>query len=91
MTQEQVIVTAQNFVIGKGYQVLLEPEAIRLLSADRFNALFGRIVYPGDFWTVEFRKILPPEVMAESPSTVMIEVVPDTGEVREVYVGMHIL
>jgi hypothetical protein len=38
---------------------------------------------------VDFRKVLPPGVAAESPGTVTVEVFPDTGEVREVYVSMH--
>jgi hypothetical protein len=58
------------------------------MPAARFNSLFGREVYPGDFWVIEFRRVLPPEVLVESPGTVMVEVIPATGEVREVFVGM---
>jgi hypothetical protein len=84
-----VIAAARDFVVREGRAVELEPEAVRPLSAARFNALFGREVYPGDFWVVEFRKVLPAAVAAESPATVAVEVVPATGQVREVYVGAH--
>jgi hypothetical protein len=87
VTREQVIAAARAFVVREGRAVVLDPEAVRPLSAARFNALFGRAVYPADFWVVEFRKVLPPGVAAESPATVAVEVVPATGQVREVYVG----
>ena len=60
------------------------------MQAAAFNELFGREVYPGDFWVVEFRKMLPPWVVLETPGTVTVQVIPATGEVREVYPGMHI-
>jgi hypothetical protein len=88
MTREEAISAARDFVLRQKRAVLLDPEAVRPMQAARFNALFGRIVYPCDFWVVEFRKVLPPGVAAESPGSVAVEVIPVTGEVREVYVGM---
>ena len=87
--RDQVIAVAQQFVARRSQVVVPEPEAVRPMEAARFNALFGRAVYPGDFWVIEFRKVLPPGVAAESPGSVMVEVMPATGEVRAVYVGMH--
>jgi hypothetical protein len=89
MTREEVVVAARDFALRVGHVVLAEPEAVRPLQAARFNALFGRPVYPSDFWVVEFRKVLSPGVAIESPSTVAVEVIPATGQVREVYPGMH--
>lgn len=89
MTREEAIEAARDFVIRLGRPVILEPEAVRPMQAARFNALFGRTVYPSDFWVVDFRKVLPPGVAAESPGAVTVEVNPATGEVREVYLGMH--
>jgi hypothetical protein len=89
MTQEQVIARARSWVVRQRRPIFLEPESVRLMQAARFNALFGRDVYPCDFWIVEFRKVLPAGVAAESPGTIMVEVIPVTGEVREIYVGMH--
>ena len=89
MTREEAVTVARDFVLRETRAVLAEPEAVRLMQAARFNALFGHPVYPGDFWVIEFRKILPPGVAAESPGTILVEVVPATGEVREVYPGMH--
>ncbi len=88
MTREQVIAAARDFVFRQSRAVLPEPEAVRPMSAARFNALLGPAAYPCDFWVVEFRKELSPGVVAESPGTVMVEVIPTTGEVREVFVGM---
>jgi hypothetical protein len=59
------------------------------MQAAQFNTLFGREVYPCDFWVVEFRKVLPADIAAESPGSILVEVIPTTGEVREVVVGMH--
>ena len=59
MTREQAITAAREFVSRQPRPVLLEPEAVRPMAAARFNALFGRAVYPCDFWVVEFRKVLP--------------------------------
>jgi hypothetical protein len=89
VTREEAIEAARDFVIRLGRPVILEPEAVRPMQAARFNALFGRTVYPSDFWVVDFRKVLPPGVAAESPGAVTVEVNPATGEVREVYLGMH--
>jgi hypothetical protein len=54
------------------------------MHADRFNRLLGRQEYPSDFWVVEFRKILPPGVAAESPGSILIEVVDANSMLREV-------
>lgn len=89
MTREQVIAVARDFVSRLPRPVVPDPEAVRPMAAARFNALFGRTVYPGDFWVVEFRKVLPRGVAAESPGTIAVEVIPATGEVCEMYVGMH--
>lgn len=89
MTREQAIAVARDFVIRLGGPVVLEPEDARLMRAAMFNELFCRRVYTCDFWVVDFRKILPPEVAAESPSAIAVEVNPATGEAREVYLGMH--
>src|SRR5262249_24936814 len=89
MTREEAVTAARDFVLRASRAVLAEPDAVRLMQAARFNALFGRPVYPGDFWVVEFPKVLPTGVAGESPGTILVEVVPATGEVREVYPGMH--
>jgi hypothetical protein len=89
MTREEVIAAARDLMVREGRAVLLEPLAARSMTASAFNELFGRQVYPGDFWTVEFLKVLPPGVAAESPGSVLVEVIPATGEVGEVYVGMY--
>ena len=83
MTQEQAIAAAREFVVRNRRPVQLEPESVRLYEADRFNILFGQEIYPCDFWVVGFRK-----TVFESPGSVMVEVIPGTGEVREVYVGV---
>src|SRR5262245_47433895 len=90
MTREQAIAAARDYVKLKGRSVCLEAESVRLMEAARFNDLFGQEMYPCDFWVVEFVKILPPGVAAESPGSIIVEVIPTTGEVREVYVGMWV-
>jgi hypothetical protein len=89
MTREEAIAAARDFVARLGRAVHLEPEAVRHMEAERFNRLFGRAVYPSDFWVVEFPKLLPPGI-TECPGTVTVEVVEATGRVREVYVGMPV-
>ena len=89
MTLEEAVAAAQAFVARLDRPVILEPEEVRPMSAARFNALLGRPVYPCDFWVMDFRKVLPPDVVCETPGCVTVEVIPATGEVREVYVGMH--
>jgi len=88
MTREEAIAAARAYVTANGHSACLEPESVRLMEAARFNDLFDQEMYPCDFWVVEFLKILAPGVAAESPGSVMVEVIPTTGEVREVYVGM---
>jgi hypothetical protein len=90
MTREQATALARDFVLKHPREVLSEPESVRQMQADRFNRLFGRAVYPCDFWVVEFRKVLPPGVAVEMPGTVAVEVIPSTGEVREIYAGMYV-
>jgi hypothetical protein len=90
MTQEQALHLARALVAQKGRAVMLEPEAVRRMRAEPFNGLFGRPVYPSDFWVVEFRKILPPGVAAETPGSVLVEVVDATEQAREVYPGMWV-
>jgi hypothetical protein len=90
MTREEAIAAARVYVRAKERSACLEPESVRLMEAARFNKLFGDELYPCDFWVVEFLKILPPGVAAESPGSIMVEVIPTTGEVREVYVGMWV-
>jgi hypothetical protein len=89
MTREEAIAAARDFVTRLGRSVVLEPEDVRPMQAAKFNALLGRVVYPCDFWVVDFRKVLPHGAAAESPGAVTVEVNPATGEVREVYLGMH--
>ena len=88
MTREEAIAVARAFVVQKRYAVYFDQVEARLMEASRFNVLFGQPLYPCDFWAVDFPKILPPGIAAESPDSIMIEVIPETGEVREVYVGM---
>lgn len=86
MTREQAIALAIEYLGQQGLDVHKTPEAVRHMDAARFNRLFGREQYPSDFWIVEFPKVLPHEA-AESPGTVMLEVIDCTGRVREVHVG----
>lgn len=88
MTQEEAVTLAREFVVDQQRAVVFEPEAVRHMKADRFNRLLGRSHYPSDFWVVEFSKVLPQGVAFESPTTVMVEVIEMTRQVREVYVGM---
>ena len=88
MTQEEAVTLAREFVVSQQRAVIPEPEAVRHMEADRFNRLLGRAYYPSDFWVVEFRKVLPPGVAAETPGSLLVEVIEATGQVRLVYVGM---
>jgi hypothetical protein len=90
MTQEEAVALACEFVVRQQHAVILEPEAVRHMEAERFNRLLGRPNYPSDFWIVEFRKILPLGVAFESPNTVTVEVIEATNQVRVVYPGMHV-
>jgi hypothetical protein len=90
MTREEAIAVARAHVTANERSVTMEPESVRFMAAARFNELFGQELYPCDFWVVEFLKILLPGVAAESPGSIMVEVIPTTGEVREVYVGMWV-
>ncbi len=89
MKREEAIVVAKEYIICKGLSVDPEPFDVRLQPASRYNKLFGRKVYPCDFWIVEFIKILEPGVVVEFPASTCIQVVPNSGVVREVYPGMH--
>jgi len=84
MTREEAVAAAREFVVREGRRVTLEPEMVLRMEAERFNRLLGAQRYPSDFWVVHFRKILPPDVAFESPSTVAVEVIDATGEVRPV-------
>jgi hypothetical protein len=88
MTSEQAVAIARELIIRNRRSVVLEPIAIRRMQAVEFNELFGRTAYPSDFWVVEFLKILPHGVAAETPGSVLVEVVDATQQAREVYVGM---
>ena len=90
MTREEVIVAARKFMLHQNRSVLLEPISVRHLDAARFNRILGRREYPTAFWVVEFKKVLLQGVAVEMPSSVLVEVFPNTGEVREVYPGMHV-
>lgn len=88
MSEEEAVALAQAYVAANRLSVRTAPIGVRRMQADNFNSLFGRRVYPSDFWVVEFDKILPPGVAAEDPGSVLIEVIDAGGAVREVQVGM---
>src|SRR4051794_26550450 len=83
MSREEAVAVARDFVIREGLMGHAEPASVRLARAACFNGLFRRELYPCDFWVVEFLKVVD-----ESPGSVMLEVIPDTGVIREIYVGM---
>ena len=89
ITREQAISLAHDFVAQSGYAVEFDVPQVRHMDAARINRLFGRQIYPCDSWIVEFPKILP-EGVTESPGTVMVVLLEETGELREVYVAMPI-
>jgi hypothetical protein len=88
MSPDEATLKAREFAIQHRCPVLLAPLSVRHMKAKRFNDLFDREVYPSDFWVVEFLKINPPGVAAETPGSILVEVWESTGRVREAYVGM---
>jgi hypothetical protein len=53
----------------------------RLLHADRLNAIAGYERFEGDFWVVDFWKLLPPNVLFESPAVISVVVITTTQRV----------
>jgi hypothetical protein len=87
MTEERALQIARNYAAQIGYSVDLEAPTVHRKSGEKANRLFGRKVYASDSWFVHFPKKLPPGVV-EDPSSIIIEVLEATSQVREVYVGM---
>lgn len=88
MTRDEAITVARDFLLKNGRGFHLDPLEVRPMQAARFNSLFGQEKYPCDFWVIEFLKILPAGIAFESPGSWLVEVIPASGEVREVHPGM---
>lgn len=80
MTKEQVISLANQFIAENNLPAL-ELIGARLMKAEEFNELHGYERYKHDFWVVEYRKQLPPGVLAETPGNILIIVEEESGRI----------
>jgi hypothetical protein len=55
------------------------------LKAEKFNELYGYDADKSASWIVEYRKRLPPGVLAETPGNILVLVEEGSGAVRQVF------